>query len=214
MPFEIGVKFVIGTGAWLDSAMADWSEAAPDMPLHRVDVGQGSDYRFDLSALPDTPGEGATAFVAWGPQFLNFRRLELMSELKSRGFGMPPLICRTAIISQTASVGENSSIGAGALIASNGRVGFNCRVGAGCRVGHASQIGNSVWLADGAQIGIKVRVGAHATIGSGVIVDDDLDIGKQSILDLPGRRSTSLAPKTFLMLPFAREVIIVDGGPL
>lgn len=211
MPSETPARFVVGAGVWLEAALAAWDEAAPGSSLHRVDVGQDANYGFDVSTLPEAPVDGAQAFVAWGPQFLNFRRLELMGELKRRGFKMPPLVCRGAIVSLTASVGENTLIGAGAIVAAGVRIGINGYLGAGVGLGHASEIGNSAWLADGVQIGHRVRIGAHTTLGRGVVVDDEIEIGKQCIIERPGRRTAPLAAKTFVMPPYAVDVVIVDG---
>ncbi|WCM88967.1 DapH/DapD/GlmU-related protein [Acidovorax sp. NCPPB 3576] len=209
MPSE---KFVIGTGALLAAALAHWSEVASEETLHPIDIGQDRDYRFDLGALAEASPAEATAFVVWGSQFLNFRRLELMGELKSRGFRMPSLICRGAMISATSTIGENCIIGVGASVGPGCRVGFNSVIGAGCVLGADVQIASSSWIADGVHIGMQARVGANAILGTGVIVADGVSIGKQSILDLPGRRSEPLAEKTFLLPAFPFAISIVDCG--
>ena len=46
-------KYVIGTGALLQWAMASWAEVACDEQLHAVDVGQDTDYRFNLRDLAE-----------------------------------------------------------------------------------------------------------------------------------------------------------------
>lgn len=205
-------KYILGTGPLLQWALACWAEVQPGLTLHPLDIGQDRDYRFDLAELADVAPGNATAFVAWGPQFLNFRRLELMGELKGRGFRMPPLICRGAIVATSATVGENTAIGAGAIVGPGSKIGFNSVVGAGCVLGAGVQLGSSAWLADGVQVGAAARVGANATLGRGVILDDGISIGKQAVLDRPGRRSTPLADKTFITPAFPTAVTIVDGG--
>ncbi|GKT24224.1 DapH/DapD/GlmU-related protein [Acidovorax sp. SUPP3334] len=205
-------KFVIGSAALLKAALASWSEIAPNETLYPIDVGQDRDYRFDLTVISNASPSDATAFVIWGSQFLNFRRLELMGELKSRGFRMPPLICRGALIAPTSTIGENCVIGAGTIIGAGCRVGFNSVIGAGCVLGAEAQIASSTWIGDGVMIGMQSRVGANATLGAGVILSDGVSIGKQSILDLPGRHSESLPEKTFILSTFPSAVSITDSG--
>jgi acyl-[acyl carrier protein]--UDP-N-acetylglucosamine O-acyltransferase len=205
-------KYILGSGPLLQWALACWSEVAPDITLHPLDIGQDHDYRFDLAALAGVAPSGATAFVAWGPQFLNFRRLELMGELKGRGFRMPPLLCRGAIVATSATVGENASVGAGAIVGPGSKIGFNSVVGAGCILGAGVQLGSSVWIADGVQVGAAARIGANASLSRGVILDDGVTVGRQVVLDRPGRRSTPVADKTFITSDFPTAVTIVDGA--
>ena len=215
MSFESDIqplKYLIGTGVLLEWAMASWREVEPDTVLHPIDIGQDRDYRFDLSTLSDVRADAATAFVAWGPQFLNFRRLELMSELKGRGFKMPALICKGALLASGVSVGENCVIGAGSIIGSGCKIGFNSVIGAGCILGSAAQVASSVWISDGVQIGMQARIGANATIGSGVILSGGMNIGKQVVLDNPKLYSLSIQDKTFLIPAFPRAVTIIDYG--
>ena len=212
MSSEQPQKYILGSGPLLQWAMACWTEASPGLVLHPLDIGQDSDYRFDLGALAGVAPGDTTAFVAWGHQFLNFRRLELMGELKARGFRMPPLLCRGALVSASASIGENCAIGTGAIVGPGSKIGFNSVVGAGCIQGAGVQLGSSVWLADGVQVGASARIGANATLGRGVILDDGITVGKQAVLDIPGRRSTPVADKTFITPDFPSAVTIVDGG--
>ncbi len=205
-------KYVVGSGALLQWALAAWAEAAPSERLHPIDIGQDKDYRFDLGALEGAvPGE-ATAFVAWGPQFLNFRRLELMGELKSRGFRLPSLVCRGALVAAGAAIGENCTVGAGAIVGAGCKIAFNTVLGSGCILGAGVQVGASAWIADGVQVGTLCRIGANATLGRGVILADGVCVGKQSVLDIPGRRTEALADKTFLLPAFAGAVSVIDGG--
>lgn len=204
-------KYVIGTGALLEQALAGWAEIAPTEVLQAIDIGQDGDYRFDMRALDDLSAQDATAFVAWGPQFLNFRRLELMGELKYRGFRLPPLIGHGALVAPTATIGENCAIGAGTIVGSGCRIGFNAHIGAGVLLGGGSHIGSSVWIADGVQIGATSKVGSNATLGQGVLLGENAAIGRQCILDRPGWRTAPLPDKTFVTASFPAGVVIVEG---
>lgn len=205
-------KYVIGHGALLDWAMASWTEVTPEQALEAIDVGQDGNYRFDLSALANVSPKDATAFVAWGPQFLNFRRLELMGELKTRGFKMPALVCRGALVAASATLGENCAIGAAAVVGTSCKIGFNSVVGAAALIGNGVHLGPSVWIADGAQIGSGARVGANSMLGRGVILNDGVTVGRQCILDIPGQRLTQLADKNFFNVSFPNGITVLDGG--
>lgn len=207
-------KYVLGHGAELQWALAAWAEVEPETKLHPIEVGQDTDYRFNLDSLAciDHANTNATAFVIWGPQFLNFRRLELMGEIKGRGLKMPPLICRGAYVAAGVTVGENCSIGAGTVIGAGSKIAFNSVIGAGCILGAGVQIASSAWIADGVQVGSQARIGANATLGRGVILDDGLSIGRQAVLDLPGIQTKSIPEKTFVNSAFPQKVIVVDFG--
>lgn len=210
-------KLVIGSGPMLRQALQAWAEMEPAQTLHAIDVGQDAHYRFDLQALAEAlaqPCEGAerTAFVAWGPQFLNFRRLELMGELKARGLKMPPLVSRHAIVAADAVVGENCAIGAGSVIGHGCTLGYNSVVGAGCILGAGTQVGPSAWITDGVQVGSGCRIGSQATLGQGVILADGVSVGRQSVLELPGHHSHPVTDKTLLSPRFRGAVTIVDGA--
>ncbi|WCM92726.1 hypothetical protein M5C99_20660 [Acidovorax sp. NCPPB 2350] len=207
-----GKKYVVGHGALLEWALAAWEDTSPSLQLEPVSVGQDGDYRFDLAALAQASPADATAFVAWGPQFLNFRRLELMGELKSRGFAMPPLVCRGAQVSSSAQLGENCSIGAGAVVEPRARIGFNSHVGASVVVGAGAQIGTSAWIAAGARIGMQSKIGSNTILGDGVSIADGISIGRQCTLNLPGIQTTALADKTFLLSGFTTPVTIAEYG--
>ncbi len=200
-------KYVVGAGPELDWALAAWAEVEPTCTLHRLMLRQDASYAFDLSAL-DGMAQGATAFVAMGPQFLNFRRFELMGIVKSLGFKMPPLVCPGAVVAATAKLGENSCIGAGALVGVGAEIGFNCVVGAGAHIGAGAKIGHSAWLAPGVLVGSACTVGAHATLEMGVLVPDGLHVGKQCVLQKPGRLAADVAAKTFHLASFADPVVM------
>lgn len=209
------IKLVIGTGDRLQWAMRAWKEVAPDLDIRPVDVGQDAHYQFDIQNLVNSldsldPAHNLTAFVAWGSQFLNFRRLELMGEIKVRGIKMPPLLSRRAILADDVVIGENCSVGAGSIIGQGCKIGYNTVVGAGCLLSADVQIASSVWIADGVQIGGACRIGSHATLGQGVIVREGISVGRQSSLEIPGQRNSDVPDKTLFSSRFSGAVTIVD----
>jgi carbonic anhydrase/acetyltransferase-like protein (isoleucine patch superfamily) len=203
-------KFVVGGGAALDWALAAWHEIDPDLDLRPVALEQDVSYLFDLSALDALTPDRATVFVAYDNQFLNFRRFELMGQLKARGFSMPPLVCVGALVSSTATIGENALISPGAIIGHECAIGFNTVIGAGANIGSRSHIGSSAWIEAGVLIGRGARIGANATIGHGVIVGDAVDIGKLCVVDIPGKITRNIASKTFLHASFDTPITIVE----
>lgn len=204
-------KYIVGAGPLLQWVLAAWAEAEPATTLHAIDVGQDRDYRFDLGGLGDRAAAEATAFVAWGPQFLNFRRLELMGEMKARGFRLPPLVCRGATVAASASIAENCMVGAGTVIGETVKLGFNSQVGSRCLIGHGTKIGTSAWIADGVQVGSGCSIGANSTLGAGVSLAEGVAVGRQCTLDVPGLRSTPVADKSFFTAAFPKGVAIL--GP-
>jgi UDP-3-O-[3-hydroxymyristoyl] glucosamine N-acyltransferase len=201
-------KYVIGVGPMLDWALLAWAEVAPALELRKITLQQDHSYAFDLSVLEALRPEEGTAFVAMDHQFLNFRRFELMGLVKAKGFKMPPLVCRGAVVAATAKLGENSCIGAGALVGVGAEIGFNCVVGAGAQIGAGAKIGHSVWLAPGVLVGSACTVGAHTTLEMGVLVPDGLQVGKQCVLQKPGRLAADVAAKTFHLASFTDPVVV------
>lgn len=205
------LKYVIGSGVLLDQALACWRDTDPSVTLVRVETGQQADYGFDLSALDAVTPDTGTAFVAWGPQFLNFRRLELMGFLKERGLKMPPLVCAGALVSPQAAIGENTFVGPGSTVAATARVGFNCVIGAGCRIGFGARIDASAWLGDDVQVGMQARVGANSVLGHRSSVAASAVVGKCCVLDASTPPLAKVAPRTFYMPGFREPVVILDG---
>lgn len=204
-------KYVVGQGALLQWALRSWAEVEPSTELMPLEIGQEAGYAFDLSAVADLrPSAEATVFVAWGEQFLNFRRFELMGGFKLRGYKLPPLRCKGAVIAEDVPVGENAFVGAGAIVGPGSRIGLNAGIGLGAVLGAGVQVGNSAWVANGVQIGAGVSVGAHSILGQGVVVAEGIAIGKQAILSRPGLHAQSLPDKTYLLARLERDVRVID----
>ena len=205
-------KFIFGNGETLNWALASWSEIEPDSNFHPIEIEQNSDFQFQSEKLQslNLSNKEVTAFIAWGPQFLNFQRLELMGLIKSLGFKMPPLVCRHAMIANNVSIADNCVIGTGTIIGQGCKIGYNSVIGAGCIIAHDVHISNSVWVNDGVQIAPKVNIDSHSTIGYGVILEEGIHIGRQALLDRPGKYANSVSSKTFFLSKFPHPVTIAD----
>jgi UDP-3-O-[3-hydroxymyristoyl] glucosamine N-acyltransferase len=204
-------KFIVGTGAALDWAMAAWREVAPELDLVPLSMSTTADPAEVEALLAGRDLAGATAFVTADARHLNFARLERMGLFRMRGLGMPALVCRGAIVSDGAKIGENSYVGPGAIVGQGCKIGFNSMIGARASLGQGSSIGNSCWIEDGVVVGRGARVGAHVTLGSGVLVGSDVAIGKLCVIDKPGRIDAEVAAKTFIHASHAHPMVIVGA---
>jgi UDP-3-O-[3-hydroxymyristoyl] glucosamine N-acyltransferase len=202
-------KFVVGTGPALDWAVAAWREVAPELEIRAVRLEQDASAAVHLAQLDALDQIEATAFVVGDEKLLNIRRLELMGAMKSRGFAMPPLICRGAIVADGASVSENTYVGSGAILGHGCQVGFNVMIGAGANLGSGSRIGNSAWIEAGVLIGREASIAANVTIGAGVIIGAGIVIGKFCIIDKPGYIRADMVSKTFLHASHGHPIVIV-----
>lgn len=193
-----GPKVIIGQSPWLEMATEDWQLAQPGLHLIRVEVTLDASQGIDLtSALDGLDPSTTTGFVAWGPRFLNFQRLELMGEIKKRGFKMPALVHPSAQVSPSATYLENSWVQAQAVVGAQATIGLNVHVGLGARLGAHSHLGNHVWLGQDARVGVRSRVEAHAVAGDGVEVADGVRIGRQACIETPGLITTDWRDKAF-----------------
>ena len=206
-------KWIIGSAPFLASAVDEWRELVPEQRVEAIEIVQNEVHEFDFTSIGKFENEHGklqgTAFAAFGPQFMNFRRLELMGALKERGLKLPPLISPGAQVSLSASIGENTWIGSGAVVAAGTSVGYNSYVGAGAIIGAHCTIGNSTWIEAGTIIGRNCKIGAFSQLGYGVILIDGIEVGKQCEIGKAGRYWRNVASKTFIHPDFDEEMVIV-----
>ena len=176
-------KLIVGKQPWLSLAAEDWKRSDPDLQLHEIEVSLEKNYQFSPLELPNPVNKNHTAFVAWGPDFLNFQRLELMTMLKMCGFKMPPLISANAIVYQSAQINENAWIQPFAFIGPNSTVGVNSVIGMYTTLYYSCAIGKNTWIGSNVQMGSSVEVGSNTLLGSGVRVSDNSKIGKNSRIE-------------------------------
>lgn len=208
-------KWIIGAEPFVGAAVAAWRTLLPGLEVRTLVVGQGANYDFDLSPL-EALGTGAdsgevSGFVAFGPQFLNLRRFELMGLAKERGLRLPALVALGALVAGDIALPENTWIAAGAIVGAGTRIGFNAHVGAGAIVGEGTVLGNSCWIESGAVLGRGCKVGANALVGRGVILEDGVEVGKSAVIAVPGRRSTAVPARTFIDPAFDEAVVVVGA---
>lgn len=127
----------------------------------------------------------------------------------------------SAVISEDAQIGKNVSIGPNVVILSSVIIGDNCVIKSNVHIGHNVIIGNStvihpsVTIYDNSKIGNKVNLHAGVVVGSDgfgytfengehikvphvgcVIIEDDVEIGANSIIDRATIGSTVIGQGT------------------
>ena len=206
---------MVGAGHALEAAAAAWREVAPSLQIKAIEICGDANFTFDLSPLEQLAQSQAaseiTAFVAFGPQFMNFRRFELMAMLKERGLKLPSLIAPGATVAADVRLAENVWVGAGAVIGTGCKIGYNTFIGARAVFGARCTVGNSSWIEPGVVVGDGCSVGANSIVGRGVILDDSLVIGRNCVVDRAGRYTSNIASKIFLRNDFDLPLIIVGG---
>lgn len=187
-----------------------WRSARPDLQLLPIEVEQDQAYAFDLSFLSGYSPDQASAFTAFDNRFLNFKRLELMGLVKSRGFKLEPFVSPRALVSQTAQVGENCFVDDGATLGPRAELQYNCFLGARGVIGMDAKVGHSVWIEPAAVVGCGAKIGPHTTVGTGVIIADGVELGRCCVVDVPGKYRRNIPAKTFINPEFDEPIRTVN----
>jgi UDP-3-O-[3-hydroxymyristoyl] glucosamine N-acyltransferase len=195
MPF----KLIIGEEPWLSIAVEDNLLVDSTQDITAIPLNINSEYKFDLSFLEDFDPKKYTGFIAWGSSYSNFQRLDLMGELKKKGFRLPPLINPNAQVSANLKILENSWVQSGCVISSNVTIGYNVCLCMGVKVGPNTHIGNSTWIGENSSIGYMCNINSNVTLGSMVTVKDSLKIGNQVIIEHPMVVEENLQDKKFFL---------------
>lgn len=203
-------KVIVGQSPWIEQASEDWLLVFPELSLSLIEIELNRSHCFDLSVLDQFDPEFSTGFVAWGPKFLNFQRMELMGELKKRGFKMPALVHPSAQVSPTATYQENVWIQAQAVIGPHVTLGLNSHVGIGARLGVKSQLGNHAWLGDDGRLGAGAKVGSNTVLLLSTVVGDNLKIGKLINIEIPLYINNNLTSKVFIMKNSNLKGFVID----
>lgn len=194
-------KWIVGRSPWLELAADDWARSDPAARITLLPVSLDRSHQFDREFLRNIDPAAQTAFVAWGPEYLNFQRLELFGELKKRGVKLPPLVHPGALVSPTAALQENVWVGAMAIVGPQARVGMNATIAPGARLGAGCVVERSAWVGQDARLGDGATVGAHAYLGGGVSVAAGVRVGRQSRIETAEHIAVDWKEKSFRIGP-------------
>lgn len=109
-------------------------------------------------------------------------RKKMYEIIKSKGFFLPNIIHRGAMIESSVEMGEGNLIFAGASIGSNAKIGDDCIINTGAVVSHDCVIESHAKISPGAILAGNVYVGENSLIGMGVTVYIGVKIGKNVII--------------------------------
>jgi acetyltransferase-like isoleucine patch superfamily enzyme len=190
-------KIVLGKEPWLSIALEDWRTIDPLVELKPIDIRLDKNFLFELPVLDNYLPDDFTVFVAWGPEFLNFQRLELFGEFKKRGFKMPPLIHPTSQVSSSAVIQENVWLHAFTYVGKNAVVEFNSTISIAAIIGSNVCIHRNAWIGRGVSIHDGAQIGGNTFLGEGITVFPDVIVGRQVKLDYPCNINSSVPDKNF-----------------
>ncbi len=203
-------KLVVGAGDFLEIAFHAWKEKDPAIAVEKLEITQDEYHSFDLGFLDGYLPEETSMFAAFDNRFLNFKRLELMGAIKSRGFCMDAFIGGGAIVGAGVKIGENSFVSEGAVIGAAAILQYNIYLGARAVVGYAAQIGHSAWIEAAVVLGRRARIGTHTTLGLGVSVTDNIQVGRMCLIEDPGQYCENIPAKTFCKPSFEGPIRIFN----
>ena len=112
------------------------------------------------------------------------KRIQLYSNIKSRGKIIPSIISPLAYISKRASIGEGTIVMHNAIVNSNVNIGNNCIINTGALIEHDVSIGNNNHISTSCTINGGVSIGNECFVGSNVSIRNNLDIGSDVIVGL------------------------------
>jgi len=190
-------KYIIGCDDQLDCTLSDWKATGTDDILIPIKVELNEVYGFDFAAIRKLSPENATAFVAWGNNFMNFQRLEIFMEMKKLGFKLPPLISRNSHVPENVTLSENVYINSGVKIGTGVTIGMNATVMPGVVIQSHVKVGDSCFIDSGAILGKQVEVGEHCIIGSLSLFSESVSIGKFSFIDVASIITSNISKSTY-----------------
>lgn len=120
-------------------------------------------------------------FVAFGDNAL---RKKIIEEIEKQRGKLETIIHPTAIISKSVLIGEGTSIGVGAIICNDSKIGRGVIIDTGVIIEHDNEIGNYVNISPGSKTMGGVKIRDYTWISGGVIIRENLNIGKNSVVGL------------------------------
>jgi len=190
-------KIILGKEPWLSMALEDWSLLEKDCRLIPLKIDLATDYSFIMPEVHRYDTDTTTCFVAWGFDFLNFQRYEIVGKLKNIGFSLPPIIHPSAVVSDSLIIRENSWVQAFCEIEPSVKIGMNTVISKKTIIGFQSVIGNNSFIGSKVNIKNDVKVGANVYLGDGVTIHSNLVIGDKCHLEFPEHISGHIINNSF-----------------
>jgi acetyltransferase-like isoleucine patch superfamily enzyme len=190
-------KYIIGKGDLLEHAISDWKDLDTGDILIGVEISLKEGRIFDLSSLYRLSPDNATAFIAWGSDFMNFQRLELFMELKKLGFKLPPLISQNSHVSRNVKLSENVYLNSGVQISEGVTIGMNTVIMSNVVIDSNVEIGNSCFIDSGVIFKERVRVAEHCIIGPSTLLSELVSIEKFCFIDTASKISSDISMNSY-----------------
>lgn len=165
-----------GSGARIEGAVDSIKPIGTEV-LHGISVVGDEDMLGQLQA------EGIKiAFVGVGGADDNLPRQKVFTNLKEKGFELPPVIHPEAYVGEGVEIGEGSLVLAGAVIGPRCRIGANVIINQGAQICHDSSIGDHSHLAPGALVAGYCKIGEHTVIGMAATILDHTCVGRNCLI--------------------------------
>jgi len=203
-------RHVVGLAPSVELVRNVWRRARPDLEIEASAIGQRPDFTFDETSFVATCAVDVALFVAIDNRFLNFKRLELMQILGSRGYRFDRIIGQHAIIGEEATIGDNVMIGEGAVIGDGAVIGHGVCIGARAVIGPTAIVEPGVWIEPGAVIGAGATIGTQTSVASGVVVAGGIEVGALCLLGVPGLIRRPVEDRTYFHPAFQEPIRILD----
>lgn len=191
-----GVRWIVGSGTYLDIAFHAWQQALPHEDIRCADITQNADYSFNTEMFSQIDSKADLVFIAINEKFGNFKRSELMQAALAKSLKLDSFVSPKALLSANVAVGVNCFIADGVIVGANTKIDYNTVLLAGAVVGFNVRIKPSCWIESGAQLGESVTVGSHAIIRTGAVVVPGVAVGRFAEIAIPGRYGNDIPAKT------------------
>ena len=136
----------------------------------------------------------------------NTLRSNLFTNLKAKGFNLPKILHKSAVISNGVSIGEGSVIFPGVVINKDAQIGNNVIIATSASIDHETIIEDDVLISAGVTIGAysKIKSGALIALGakivSGITIGNNVLVGAGAVVV-----KDAIEPGTYLGIP-ARKI--------
>ena len=112
----------------------------------------------------------------------NKKRIRLIEDLLQRGWDLPAIVHKRAIVSFTAKIGSGTVVFAAAVVNPECDLAEGCIVNTAATIDHECALGRGVHLSPGVHLAGRVRVGECAWLGIGSCVIQCVEVGPHCIV--------------------------------